>query len=325
MQLQDRMVRADALKHITLSSSHSPATTQSTTRIIYNYHHDRNSPHARTTGSRVRNMSAAQQVFDTAELLEIIICQCPPYQIQELKSVARSWRDMINSSNAVRRSRVLLTLCSDAPDYDNDDVPLWDVNTFCTYYATDWVRLNPVFEKVHYEFGQMRIETTYYDITIVLPSSLSHSSSLEEFVTTPPVAAITLGTRCWSSDNGEWHVPDNENACTAYNKEGLKVKDILAVRDALIAAQHTSSDNQPPSVDTIVQAGFEIEGTNAQDNTLEDRMLHDLYFQGFLPRYRKASDMPGTRFEKAKQRDRALDWHPSMDSRKERLYYDNED
>lgn len=51
-------------------------------------------------------MSAAQRVFDTNELLEIIICQVDPYQIPELKRVNKTWRHTIKSK-AVQRARVV--------------------------------------------------------------------------------------------------------------------------------------------------------------------------------------------------------------------------
>lgn len=51
-------------------------------------------------------MAAAQKVFDTNELLEIILCHVEPHQLPDLKRVNKTWRATIKCK-AVQRERAV--------------------------------------------------------------------------------------------------------------------------------------------------------------------------------------------------------------------------
>ena len=103
---------------------------------------------------------------------------------------------------------------------------------------------------------------------------------------------------------------DNLNVCTAYNPAGLKIKDLLAVRDDMIATQRIYLED-PEVFDLLIHPSIEIQGEIMTSATREHRELDSLYFNGCPPRYRKASHRPSLEFEKMKLKDRRLEWHPS--------------
>ena len=171
------------------------------------------------------------------------------------------------------------------------------------------MRLNPVFTRVHITCSHRHESRSCYKVKIVLPHWGVADTQLEEYISTPPISAITMGTCFWKSRLSDWHYPLNESVCSVYKKDGLKVKDLLDARDALAVSQKAPIDEP---IDTMIQAGLEIYGVGRDDKfCLEDTRLDSMYFVGSMPRLCKASHRLGSlAFGEAKIKDLALDWDP---------------
>lgn len=239
------------------------------------------------------------------------------WQIRRFKRVSRIWRDMIAGSKAVQQTQVLHACWREHHDvYVNNANDFWNFveadENIAIYTSTDWVRVNPAFRQLSAELNQYVIDSSAYHITIVLPTEGMPSHS-DEYVTHPPVAQITISTYRWDPVLEAWDTHCNANICTAYNPTGLKVSDLMAARDTMRSTQWTCFGPDPHPIDVMVHARLQIHGFNSNCHSQEDTELDKMYFQSFLPRYRKPYDETRFDFEKIKHMDRKFDWHLFME------------
>lgn len=124
------------------------------------------------------------------------------------------------------------------------------------YDSTDWLRLNPTFKLVHTHAHTHDDGTKAYQVFIHLPAShfapaLRHA---HEYITDPPCRSMALARMAWNKKLDCWCVLENHQYFWADNYEGLKVEDLLAVRDQMNLAE-------PPSWRLQTAAGLEVVAT----------------------------------------------------------------
>ena len=116
---------------------------------------------------------------------------------------------------------------------------------------------------------------------------------------------------CWDAGRDLWAVPEIAGTCWAYREDGLRVKDILAVRDQVLQTQSYVAGDR--DLDDEIVAEIMITGLSAKPASLQDMAKHFSYCEGPLPRYRRASHRLGSEGVAAYVKDQEMYWHPSMD------------
>ncbi|KAK4635348.1 hypothetical protein CLAFUR4_02311 [Fulvia fulva] len=189
--------------------------------------------------------SATQKVLSICELLELVISQVPPQHIRKLKPVSKLWCHMIEGSQAIKRSRVLHPERSDEEAWANDDlerfkdqerqeyailmvhIRLWGCPAV-SFQPEPELHVKPVFEVVKDICG----------VHILLPDSLSDmtAANLEEYVTAPPISAITLVAEDLDGPSHLLRVK-SYNQASVFRQGGVNVRDLVDVKDDLQTSQ----------------------------------------------------------------------------------------
>ena len=167
------------------------------------------------------------------------------------------------------------------------------------YSWSAWLRVNPSLTKVHLQH--------YKDImalTIRLPSATepSSSQSMDKFVTDPPCQHLTLRRMMWQQKC--WLVVRPAISCSVYRKEGVRIRDILVVRDPLLEWQN--------DIVEIVASLMVYTAAPTPRSAAEER-IHRMYTSGPLPRYRKPTHILDREGVAAYRKDQDMEWDPSMD------------
>lgn len=157
-------------------------------------------------------------------------------QIRELKLVCKAWRDKVTMSSAVQRSRVVRCY-GWLYEYDGEESETMDLHRHMevvsgeldsglapNYDATYWLRVNPLFDRVHANYFRDLAEGTD-NIRIMLGlssfGSEKYDDAVNQYVTEPPSDCIALRTISWDSDGNEWVIPsDYHNICWVYRSAG---------------------------------------------------------------------------------------------------------
>lgn len=183
--------------------------------------------------------------------------------------------------------------------------------TTTIYGSLDWLRVNPAFKSVHTQTEtNPSDDTPEYEVTIRIPSSTCPEILLhaDEYVTDPPCRSITLARMGFYQDTGSWGVPVSHQYCWADNVKGLKVKDLLEVRDQIVAS---GGDAASFGESLEVVATFKVESLSPGQSTAYDCEIDRQYFDGPLPRYRKAGQKGSGAGAGAHIKDQALMWTPT--------------
>lgn len=177
------------------------------------------------------------------------------------------------------------------------------------YRWADWIRVNPRLSKVHASRIIPYSGWEYYRILIRLPSAVEAMGCLEEYITEPPCDTVGMSAIFWQQD--EWNAPDCMSSCWAHCETGLKVKDILSVRDQVMATRKRAGQT---SNEVEVVASLVVLGDAYDPQSTDQWKSKAPYFSGPLPRYRKATNLLDEDGEAAYLKDRAMQWEPNMNT-----------
>lgn len=264
-------------------------------------------------------MASAQHVFDIPKLLEIIICQVDAPQIHDLKLVNRSWRDMISTSKAVRRAQVVNSYHNRywKPSKEPDKMTRHELmeefvqamcharNIVATYSWADWVRVNPALPRVHCTKVGKDVELT---IRLPTPAQVRSLQSMNEFVTHPPCMHVTLVGQCW--EEGQWLVVTMPPVCcSVWRPEGVRIRDLLEIRDQVEQVQ----GGQPRGNEEIV-ATLMIYTHGSKPRDVEEERVRKMYYESPLPRYRKVTHGLDGKGVAAWRKDEGMYWDPGMEA-----------
>ena len=157
------------------------------------------------------DMTAAQTLINTVELLELILLQLPPHELSHLRLVSEYWRTVVEKSSSIRRhyrTRLLVPTSWDGLP-SSKTMPAYEPNANI---------------KPHAAF-QTTIDVGNYDSRklIRLTFSLDQLGELNdartEFATTPPCQYIALG---WGSTS----IPER----VLFVESGVTVGDLIEQR-----------------------------------------------------------------------------------------------
>ncbi|EME48392.1 hypothetical protein DOTSEDRAFT_29846 [Dothistroma septosporum NZE10] len=273
--------------------------------------------------------NVAQQVFAVNELLEMIIWEVPPHCTHDLKLISGAWRDMIAGSKTIHNSRLLL-LENAGDQWTEEDSRIFETThempepcrahaVLCAilddcpphcYPSTSWPRVNPRLQ-VHDQTPTGGDYPTRR-VNILLPDALDENTEcLEQMITDPPICALTLVTMFWDADHGE------ENAASAYKRDGLKIKDMITVKHLLIEAQK-KYPREVGALNISIGAAFDVEiplpckdvrlrGGTQVKVVLAGGDADLTYFEGPLPRYRRMNNSSQAELKAAMANDLGLD------------------
>lgn len=175
-----------------------------------------------------------------------------------------------------------------------------------TYGWMHWLRVNPALTKVHSTQLSHRIELT---IRLTTSEEAGGLQSADEYVTDPPCQHITLQRQEWEKD--EWFVIAGAPAvcCSVYCKTGVKISDLLEVRDQIEEQQREMRETSSEIVATLLVLKKE-----PATKTVEDERIQQTYFAGPLPRYRKATHLLDRKGVAIYRKDEDTEWDPNMDA-----------
>ena len=184
------------------------------------------------------------------------------------------------------------------------------------YRGHDWIRLNPALAKVHTNkytapSGQYSLE-----VTISLPSSDAdlEAKALDEYISDPPCRAVAVSVLVWDQETNSWFVPaTSTNTCWAYNDTGLRLKDVLAVQDQVSATSTVAVESVSQRQQVMIAASLIVLGPDPAAESPTDVRMSSSYFEGPLPRYRKASDGLDAADMADCVKDQELAWSPKDD------------
>lgn len=301
--------------------------------------HEHRNKHIADQHKLTSTMSAAQQVFDTYELLEMIICHTEQHQagsvsrcighmltrlqIRELKLVGANWRHIISTSKAVQRARVVKMYTTFAPfkGIDLNSLSRWllHATTFAYascrgvtpwYSALSWLRINPIFEHVSAQGRTDSKSRSKLRIKITIPedTASNYLAASAQFATEPPCNAIQVATHHFDTSLNRWSHPRESTVCLAYNKDGVKVGDILAVRD-MVHTTHMRVNRVRDPGDYGITAILSVRGVDPRTASVAERARSARYFD-LLPRFRRVSHQPGRELRIANEKDLASVWKP---------------
>ena len=161
-------------------------------------------------------MAATEAVLGTFELLENIVIRVPAlaYNIHNLRQVSKTWREVIKSSSKIHQLRCLKPI-SDEEYHDS-----------ITYVHSPghYIRFHP--ELCSNETNQFLRSR---GITLLTPPKASTeylNQFANDYATYPRCAALGMGLADWT-DCDLWR-------CAVFVKDGVKVREVLAVHRALV-------------------------------------------------------------------------------------------
>ncbi|EME48447.1 hypothetical protein DOTSEDRAFT_18979 [Dothistroma septosporum NZE10] len=275
-------------------------------------------------------MAPVQDVFGITELLDA-------HRIPELKLVSKDWRGVITRSKAVCKDRTVEIFDSDSPGFANDGILtnndklaeamtsafLRRKVTVTTYSWNDWKGIPLTIGKVHKVtlFDQKVhddvavITFSSVELVVRLPSPAAGNSlqSSDDVFTNPPCQSITVGCYLWDEDSSEWLLPKGSGSCWAYREEGLRIQDIVKLRDQRSLTSRKFAPNGLED-DVEVVARLLIYTRWPEPEDADDTRIRAAYLKGPLPRHRKASHRLTPEEVAAYLKDQALKWHPSKDA-----------
>ena len=169
---------------------------------------------------RHHNMGAADAVLDTYELLEgILICLSPsPRDITKAMRVSKTWFTVISKSTALHNARILAPYDKTKPNkYDrkfNEAFPLYNDRSSIQYrhahilgHNRGWLGKQETEEDSLFKYV---LDIYMANHTVAAPAQIEDS-----YITTPPCQALSI------------RLLNFRNYCTVYNREGLRVRDVL--------------------------------------------------------------------------------------------------
>ena len=155
-------------------------------------------------------MAATQAVFDTLELLENIITFVPPKKIQTLERVSKYWRQLINTSPRIRRLR-----CLKPAFYATDGQPI--------YYPGPCIIVHP---SLGYRFDRTSREAIHRKFDICERSAKRLGRLRGDYATFPRCQTMLIKLNLYPLDLHQ--------DCVLCVKEGIRIGDMLDVRDNLL-------------------------------------------------------------------------------------------
>lgn len=168
-------------------------------------------------------MAAAQVALDILEVLENIIVNVPAHQIHGLKQVSTTWNQLVRTSPRIRKARCL------RPSGCRLD------NHIPQYPLGSNISLNPALPWCEARFIHNVIERVCSTPTKVLRPLAGYTPSRGDFITDPRCQAVHV----------HFAIPDVIK-CTLYNKNGIKIGDILDLTSAMLDTyEHYLEEPQP--------------------------------------------------------------------------------
>lgn len=179
-----------------------------------------------------KSTTAVEAVFDTYELLEIIIAQLPSRDIRTARATSKSWYKTIERSKRIHDARFLMpiNLKSKYAQYILDK----KVGAIPTYNAGSEIRLHSCL--------QQEGDTSLVGfIILAFEISISDAHNLEtrrtlNYATEPPCQAI--GIQVGSKKDGAVQ-------CVVYVKDGVRIGHILQVAATLTRQEMTMGSETP--------------------------------------------------------------------------------
>ena len=173
-----------------------------------------------------RPKSAAQKVFETTEVLEIIILQLPVEDVWLIQRVTKLCRSIITETKAGRAALVLSPL--DRKVYNEERYPIESFEVY-PYYG-ERLKLHPALHPKRNR-GITRESTcspTARRMQLVLPPTTSRKLERykNDYISFPPVTTLKVYYGKWpsmrTSEGAHLRIP-----------EGIKIKDFIAVQHAM--------------------------------------------------------------------------------------------
>ncbi|KAF2486650.1 hypothetical protein BDY17DRAFT_83456 [Neohortaea acidophila] len=176
-------------------------------------------------------MEQSHQLFESPELVELIILQLSPYDIVKVQLVAKMWRDLINRKS----ERMNLAKCAKPSKIEAQELPLCAVVP--PVYQED-LGLSPriIDGEDHYTFDNSGNSVTGIEkkgLQISLTKSRRIESSNygpEDFITVPRCQAVGLTVVFYNK--GWVHIES-----TVYTRCGVTFGDVLFAIDAMTMSQ----------------------------------------------------------------------------------------
>ncbi|KAK5126588.1 hypothetical protein LTR85_009522 [Meristemomyces frigidus] len=191
----------------------------------------------------LRLVPAAQAVFDTYELLEMIIALLPSGDIDSCRGVGTIWKQLVQQSKPIRRSRALsplrgfysaLNTSSIWFDTSRRDMP--------TYDGKAGIRVHPVlagspgYRQKNEQRTDMFTDTTEvrrFTYRFDLPESWEGGrlqEALQDFATCPPLQTMAVVVRFYCPNAESF---TSTTACFLRIDEGIKIDHLLQVKASL--------------------------------------------------------------------------------------------
>ena len=195
-------------------------------------------------------MAGARQVLELPELLENIISRLPAHQIYYSKRVAKFWDQLIRSSPAIRKASCLQPSCSTPHGTPK-----------CSYTAQSSIELHPCikgswsFTKGDTTYTRFRVDEYYVEAI---------QNFRDEFATAPRCQATLME----AYHPYPWNPLTRLMGCVLYVKGGVKMEDLLDLRDGMITTferfdpQDEESDSLDYKIKILVTLAAQSQASN---------------------------------------------------------------
>ena len=167
-------------------------------------------------------MAAAQAVFETCELLENIVIYVPAHQIRSLKVVAKFWSHLIWSSSAIRKAQCLTP--GSFWVWSGGHIPI---------YESEYEPRMRVHQGLFAPYTLVRDQEPWCikeSVRLSARDAYNLAPYRKEYATLPRCQCLYMEL-----------ASQTEIQCTVYNKNGIKISDIIETRVSLIHAYRLST------------------------------------------------------------------------------------